>query len=148
MEPAVALTPSQQRVVDELMMAGKGARPHFPDDLGRRLRGDLHDAFASAADRLALIEADIHVNKAELARVHQCERLHQAEAAAGFPGWSKDLARGVVAHKAIELGVFMAGEPAPLELVDAAIDRIVEEGDDRSPRSWLLEAPATELAEL
>jgi hypothetical protein len=148
MESPVALTPSQRRVVDELMMAGRGARPHFPDDLARHLRAELHDALADAADRLTLLDAELHVNKAELARVHQCERLHQAEATAGFPGWSKDTARGIVAHKAIELGVFMAGEPAPLELVDAAIDRIVEEGDDRSPRSWLLEAPATEVAEL
>jgi hypothetical protein len=148
-EPTVVLTPSQQRVVSELMAAGtRAARPHFPDDLARTLRAQLHDALAPAADRLALLGAELHVNKSELARVHQCERFHQAEAAAGFPGWSKDLARGVVAHRAIELGVFMAGEPAPLELVDAAIDRIIEDGDDHSPRSWLLEAPATELAEL
>jgi hypothetical protein len=150
MESPVSLTPSQRRVVDELMMGGGGraARPHFPDDLARRLRAELQDATADAAERLAMLGAEVHVNKAELARVHQCERLHQAESAVGFPGWSKDLARGVVAHKAIELGVFMAGEPAPLELVDAAIDRIIEEGDDRTPRTWLLEAPATELAEL
>lgn len=127
----------------------KGTRPHFPDDLARRLRAELHDALADAADRLTLLDAELHVNKAELARVHQCERLHQAEAAIGFPGWSKNTARGLIAHKAIELGVFMPPPGAPpLALVDAAIDRIVEEGDDRSPRGWLLEAPATELAEL
>jgi len=142
-----ALTPSQQRVVSELMAAGT-ARPHFPDGLARSLKSQLDDALGPIADRLALVDAELHVNKAVLAHVHQCERFHQAESAGGFPGWSKDRAKGVVAHKAIELGVFMAGDPAPLELVDAAIDRLIEEGDDHSPRSWLLEAPATEVAEL
>src|SRR5436305_583722 len=71
MESPVALTPSQRRVVDELMMAGRGARPHFPDDLARHLRAALHDALADAAHRRTLLDAELHVNHAELARVTQ-----------------------------------------------------------------------------
>src|SRR5207244_8207201 len=72
-----------------------------------------------------------------------------AERQRGFPGWSASTARGTVAHKAIELAVFMQEYRPPLELVDAAIQRFEDDLDDTwGPGEWLRSAPAVSRAEL
>lgn len=144
-----ALTPAQEAVRRELMGAGQ-PRPSFDAGLSRRLRVELTEATASVAERLELLGTDLVIRKADLARIHQCEGWSQAEEAAGFPGWTAARAKGTVAHKAIELSAFIAqgSTRPPLELVDLAIDRILAEGDDYTPRPWLLDASAVEVAEL
>jgi hypothetical protein len=69
-----------------------------------------------------------------------------AEREAGF-SWSPAAARGTVAHKAVELSITLRDCPTPLDLVDLAIDRLID-GADRGISAWLLDAPAAEVAEL
>lgn len=135
------LNPAQERVLHELMGRGR-PRPSFPSDLAVTLRADLRRALAEVDERLELAGVELHVSKSGLARVHQCER-HWANP--DFE-WSAATAKGWIAHKAIELGVFATAERAPMELVDMALDRQLEEPGDLG--RWLLEAPADEVSEL
>jgi hypothetical protein len=136
-------------VLHDLMGAGQ-PRPSFDEHLARALRAQLTEATSGVAERLELLGHELIVRKADLSRIHQCEGWSEAEQAAGFPGWTPARAKGTVAHKAIELSAFIAEGPTrpPLELVDLAIDRFLQEGDDYTPRPWLLEASAVEVAEL
>jgi hypothetical protein len=135
------LTPTQQRVSDELL--GRGPRPVFPADLAPRLRARLEADLAPLAARVA--DDSVTVGKRVLHEVHQCERHHLASAAAGF-AWTPATARGAVAHKALELGVFMTARPAPAELVEVAIERLRE--DEWGPAEFLRLASPARLAEV
>lgn len=142
-----ALTPPQRRVVEELFdRGGRHHRPEFDPGLPVRLRDQLEDGLAAVAADLAT--GELWVNKRALATVLACERHHVAEAEAGFGGWTPATARGTVAHKALELRMAMAVTPAPLELVDAAIERL--ELADRPPGlgAWLAGLTPVERAEL
>ncbi|MDQ1375124.1 MAG: hypothetical protein QOJ09_2462, partial [Actinomycetota bacterium] len=140
------LTEAQQQVLDDLMELG-AERPRFDPGLGRALRGRLIDALDEVSHRLELAGRQLHVAKTTLRKVHQCERNLVAEQ--DFPGWSPGSAKGSVAHKAIELAAFMPGpERPPLELVDMAIDKLIEDGTDRSPGRWLLDADAVDVSEV
>jgi len=125
-----------------------GARPVFRSDLAADLRRRMVDATAEMAERLELTAASVWVDKRTLAGVHGCERRFEAGRADGFPGWSPALAKGSVVHRALQLGPFLPAPLAPLDLVDLAISRIVEDGDDRSPAQWLVGATPGDLAEL
>lgn len=138
------LTPAQLRVVEDLLAPG-GPRPHFAAGLPLRLLDALERELTPVAERLG--PAELTVTKSALSQVHQCERHHLAEAEASF-AWSTATARGTVAHKALELSVFLAGEAAPMQLADLALERLREGDDDWGPRSFLLDASAAELAEL
>ncbi|HEX7166153.1 MAG TPA: PD-(D/E)XK nuclease family protein [Acidimicrobiales bacterium] len=140
----MVLNPAQQRVVDDLLAVGS-PRPRFAEGVDLALLSRLEEALHPLADRLDPLE--LHVNKATLAQVLACESHHLFEAAIPF-AWSAATARGVVAHRAIELAVFTPPGTAPLTLVDDVIERIAELGDDRSPRDFLRSATAVELAEL
>ncbi len=143
---ASPLSPAQERVVDELMARGQ-PRPTFAPELPIRLRDALEEGLAPVAERLGA--GELYVRKRDLAQVHSCEAHHVAERQRGFPGWSASTARGTVAHKAIELAVFMKEELMPLELVDAAIQRFEDDLDDTwGPGEWLRSAPAVPRAEL
>ena len=127
-------------------MARGQSRPLVDAALSGRLRSRLQDDLRLVADRLELVGAELHVTKGALSAIHQCERRHVADSA--FPGWSPSTARGTVAHRAIELSVFMKERTSPLHLVDRAIDRLIESDDDRGPGEWLVDASAEEVAEL
>jgi hypothetical protein len=86
------------------------------------------------------------VTKGALGRVVACEAHHVAEAAAPF-AWSVPVARGVVAHRAIELGVHRRDGPSPLELVDDALSRLADDPDARVA-DYLLSLSESEHAEL
>jgi hypothetical protein len=140
------LSPVQQRVVDELMARGQ-PRPTFAPELPIQLRDALEAGLAPVAERLGV--GELYVRKRDLVQVHACEAHHAAEHQRGFPGWSASTARGTVAHKAIELAVFMKDELPPLELVDAAIQRFEDDLDDTwGPGEWLRHAPPVARAEL
>ena len=140
-----ALTPTQRRVLTDLLGSGQ-RRPLFDAELGPALRTELEAGLADLAATLPP-STTLSVNKGALGRLHTCEGLWVAEQAAGFR-WSAPVARGIVAHKAVELGIHLRDVPPPHDLVDMAIERIIETGGDWGPRDWLLDAPAAELAEL
>lgn len=143
MTPA-ARTPAQQAVVDDLFALNQ-PRPSFPEGLDLALIDRLEEALADDADRLAPFE--LHVNKTAVSRVLGCEAHHVAESRQPF-AWTVATTRGTIAHRAIELAVFAPPGTAPLDVVDDVIDRIVTDGDDRSPRDFLRSASAVEIAEL
>jgi len=141
-----ALTPAQRRARTELLDLG-GERPSFPADLAAVLRDGLEDGIAPLAGDLG--RGEVAVNKTRLADVMACERYQVEREQAGFDGWNPRIAHATVAHKALELSVFLGGEPTPLDLVDAAIDRYVDSPDDPTGiGGWLRDAPAVELAEV
>lgn len=126
-EAAPARNPAQQEVLDAL-----GARPHerpaFDPRLRDELRAELEERLAPMVDRLPAGET-LWVSKHLLASVHGCEGLFLARDAEDF-AWTPATARGVVAHKAIELSVGWRGDPAPGDLVDEAIARLIASTDN------------------
>lgn len=113
-------TPVQQRTLEVLGASGT-ERPLFPADVGPRLRHDLEVGLRPVLDDLAPDE-DLYLSKHLLQRVHGCEVKFLAEEAAEEPFTvTVPIARGTVAHKAVELGIHWPSEPHPLALVDEAI---------------------------
>lgn len=113
-------TPVQRRTLDDLGATG-GERPTFDPGLAPRLRAELEAALAPVVADLAPDE-DLAVSKHLLGQVHGCEvRLLAEEAAAEPFAVSVPVARGAIAHKAVELGIHWKGDPLPLDLVDEAM---------------------------
>jgi hypothetical protein len=135
------LNPAQERVLRELMGAGE-PRPEFSSDLSHRLRDRLKQGLAELDGRLELADQELYVSKSALGRLFQCERYATVD---DFE-WNAVTAKGAVAHRAIELGVFTPGAPPPLELVDLSIARHID--DDGSIAGWLRDAPSTDIGEL
>jgi hypothetical protein len=146
-----ALTPAQLDVVDDLLALGQ-ARPTFHEGLAVQLLDLLEDGLGPVFQLLGPVE--LVVNKTALNQVHACEAHHLAESDVPFE-WSVASCRGTVAHRALELAVFRPGvgplgrrEPNPLELVDEAMNRLIQTGEDWSPRDFLRGADPAELAEV
>jgi hypothetical protein len=134
------LTPVQQEVLDQL---GSTHRPRFRDDLRDHLHAELTEALAPSAAGLA---EPLFVTKHKLALVHGCQTRFLADGRQPF-AWTPAAARGVVAHKAIELLVGWRGAPTPLDLVDEAIASL-ERDEFASVRTWLTALSEGERAEL
>jgi hypothetical protein len=121
------LSPAQQDVLEVL-----GARPHERPEFDPRLRTELRDELQ---ERLAPVAArvpdgeSLWISKHLLSSVHGCEGLFRAQDTEEF-AWTPATARGVVSHKAIELSVSWRGDPAPGELVDEAIARLIGGNDN------------------
>lgn len=116
-------TPVQQRTLEVLGASG-AARPVFPAELGPRLRHDLEAGLQAVLEDLAPDE-DLHLSKHLIQRIHGCEVRLLAEDAAGDEFVvTVPIARGTIAHKAIELGIHWPGEPLPLALVDEAMSAL------------------------
>jgi hypothetical protein len=143
-QPPPAPTPTQSRVAIELFDRGT-ARPAFDPGLAAELRTILERGLAPVVAERSPDEP-LYLAKRALAGVLTCEGLLVAERSLAF-SWSASAARGTVAHKAVELTLTLPDCPSPLDLVDLAIERLIESGD-RGIRSWLLDAPASEVAEL
>ena len=143
-----ALTPAQLDVVDDLLALGQ-ARPTFHEGLAVQLLDLLEDGLGPVFQLLGPVE--LVVNKTALNQVHACEAHHLAESDVPFE-WSVASCRGTVAHRALELAVFRPGvgrrEATPLELVDEAMNRLIQTGEDWSPRDFLRGADPAELAEV
>jgi len=137
-------TPTQARVAAELFDRA-GARPQFDPGIGPGLRRMLEEGLGPVvADRQP--DSPLWLGKRTLGQVHTCEGWLLADRQVDF-AWSAPAARGTVAHKAVELSVTLRDRPAPLDLVDLAIERLID-ASDRGISAWLLDAPATEIAEL
>jgi RecB family exonuclease len=111
-----------QRAVVELLGRGAG-RVDIPEGLADELRAELDAAIAEVADLLSP-DDPLFVSKHALSTVFRCEAQHLA--GQGRFEWSPPVARGTVAHKAIELGANSRREHPPAELVDEAIARLID----------------------
>ena len=146
----VAFTPVQLRVLDDLMARGQ-PRPRFTPALADDLRRELEDTIAP------LLEEDppapptgddpLWVTKRVLSQLHACEAHHLEEEKEPF-AWNARNARGTVAHRALELTLSSRDSPAPLDLVDRALDSLGADDPGGVLRPWLAEATAVELADL
>ncbi|MEM8925942.1 MAG: PD-(D/E)XK nuclease family protein [Actinomycetota bacterium] len=144
MSEPTRLNPAQQRLQDEL-----GALPHdrprFPDDLADRLRHELEVEIAPLLAEVPEADRPLYVSKHDLMSVHGCEARFVAEQDTEF-AWTVPLARGSVAHKAIELMVTWRGDPQPLDLVEHAMARL--EHNERSVGLFIQSLDEAERAEL
>jgi len=121
----LVLNPAQQSVIDLL---GRSAdRPIPPAELAEELLAELVEDLADLADAIDP-ENVVWVSKHALSSIHSCEAQHIANQDAF--SWTVASARGIVAHKAIEVLVHYRGEPNPPDLVDEAMSRLV--GDEHS----------------
>jgi len=143
MEGPEPLNPAQLEV-RAMLGAARAERPEFPAGLRHVLRERLEEGLRPVVEHLDGTE-EVFLSKHTLSQVHGCEVRHLAEQDAPF-AWSVPVARGQVAHKAVELSVHWRGEPAPLDLIDEALARL-EEGDGTFAE-WLQGIGEGERAEL
>ena len=134
------LNPAQQQVLDEL---GSTERPTFRDDLRDHLRHELVESLTPIADAVA--DPPLFISKRKLSLIHGCEARYQADQTADFE-WSLPIARGTVAHKAIEILVARRGRPTALDLANDAMDRL--ELDERDLGEFIRGLDEAERAEL
>jgi hypothetical protein len=132
------LTPVQQRTLDRLRRSGEAVR--FDPDLIAELRVEMRsslDHFAERLDRAATERGeavpDVFVSKHRVGAALDCEE-HFLATRDDF-AWSPANAKGTIAHRAIQLLLSWRGEPAPLDLVDEAMARLVDE--ERGIGAWL-----------
>lgn len=144
MDAPIELNPAQQEVVN-LLGSNRADRPMFEASLRDELRNTTEQGLATIVERANKLDDTIFVSKHALGQVMGCERRYLAEENAPFE-WSVAVARGSVAHKAIELSVHWRREPEPLALVDEALARLTE--GDMSLSEWLQSIDEAERAEL
>jgi RecB family exonuclease len=139
MESQRALTPTQQRLVEQMRRDAEPLvfAPTFVDDLIERAREGFADLSA------ALGGEKLWVSKHFVTRALGCEALHLAPDP--FE-WTTSNARGSITHKAVELFVNWRGEPVPALVVDEAIARLA--GQPNSLGDWLARLGEADLAEL
>ena len=143
------LNPAQQEVLAE-RGAPKEQRPRFDAMLRHELQRALEDGLEPMLPMLDLREGEkpgdsMFVSKYALGQVLGCERKFVFEQAEPFE-WKVPIARGTIAHKAIELSVHWRRELDPMTLVDEAMAR---RGEGIDPLAdWLQTISETERAEL
>jgi CRISPR/Cas system-associated exonuclease Cas4 (RecB family) len=126
--PAAGLSPSQRRTLEALRRSGEPLV--FDGGFVDELVAEVTDALDQFADRLD--GAELVVSKHRLASVLDCETHHLARS--DFE-WTAANAKGTVAHRAIQLLLSWRGEPTPIDLVDEAMARLIEE--ERGIGSWI-----------
>ena len=138
------LTPIQQETLD--LLGRRGDSLVFDAGFVAELRGDFATAVGELAARLTAgdTEAMLTVTKHGISKVLTCE----ASWAAPEPfAWTLAMARGTVAHRAIELALsWRPATPPPMVLVDEALARVVD--GDRSIADWLAGLPEADLADI
>jgi len=140
--PEPSLNPAQTELL-AVLRGDPADRPTFDAGLRHELRAALEDACEPLVEHLGT--KPLYVAKHPLERVLGCEGQYLAEEAEPF-AWTPPIARGVVAHKAIELAVSWRGEPVPGDLVAEAIARLTDGSDGLA--DWLQTASETDHAEL
>jgi hypothetical protein len=138
-----SLNEAQQRVLDQLGASAE-ERPTFADGLAAGLRDTLRTGLRHVAEQLDPDES-LFVGKYLLSQVLSCEARHVHELSKPF-AWSVPVARGTVAHKAIELSVHWRTIPIANELVDEAIEALSHDGSPIA--DYLLHLPEAERAQL
>jgi hypothetical protein len=125
-----ALSPTQARIFDQLRRPPEPVV--WPEGLATQLEEAIEEELGELAEHLSK-DKPIFLNKHALATIHACEANQQATA--GKFEWSVPTARGTVAHRAIELSIHWRGDPSPLELVDEALARLVD--DTQGVGAWI-----------
>ena len=143
MESQPPLNPAQEEVLAQLG-ATRDERPHFDAALRHQLRRELDDGIEPLLGDLPADDT-MFVSKHLLGRIMGCEKRFLAEDDDRFE-WSVPLARGTIAHKAIELSIPWRREPEPLVLVDESMARLSEGIDGLA--DWLQTCSEVERAEL
>lgn len=138
------LNPAQEEIV-ELLGASRASRPEFSPTIGKDLQEYIDKGLKPLCDLAKTQQDAVFVNKHSLGQVMGCEKRFLAEMASPFE-WSPALARGTVAHKAIELSVHWEHEADPLTLVDEALARLSE--TDTSLGDYLQTITETQRAEM
>ncbi len=110
------------------------------DSLRRRME-------AALAPVAAALHRPLRMGKHDLSSVHTCEAYYRAEK--DHFSWAPRNAYGAVAHRALRLSISLRDDPAPLDLVDMAMDAYVgEDQADGSLGRYLQSASYLDLAEL
>ncbi len=135
------LTPTQALIVEQLRRPDISP-PAFEADLADQLTEAIEDELSSLADLSPT--KNLFISKHPLSTIHACE-AHYLATSTSFE-WSIPTARGSVAHRAIELSIHWRGEAVPLELVDEAMARMVDE--TRGPGAWLATLREADRAQL
>ncbi|MGH9270174.1 MAG: PD-(D/E)XK nuclease family protein [Ilumatobacteraceae bacterium] len=133
------LTPVQQRTLDTLRRAEPEVS--FDQELVEELLVDASTALDELGARLD--GQQLIVTKHGIGTVLACEAHHLEP---DDFSWSPARAKGLVAHKAIQLLLNWRGEPAPGDVVDEALARLADE--ERSIGDYvagLLEGEAADL---
>ena len=143
MDAAPELNPAQNEVLEQLG-ASREERPRFDAVVRHELRRALEDGLEPLLEHLP-DDDDVFISKHRLGQVMGCERRFVAEDDGDF-AWSVPIARGTIAHKAIELSIHWRREPEPLVLVDESISRLAEGTDGLA--DWLQTCSEVERAEL
>ena len=136
------LNPIQQMVFDAL-----AKKPDFvpsPPELAEEIEAHVTDALEPVALNYSK-DKPLVIAKHTLNSVHACEAQHVANR--GKFAWSLPLVRGTVLHKAIELLINLRSPRTPSEIVDDALDRIVE-SERGSASDYVASLSPAEQAEL
>lgn len=136
------LNPIQQSVLDAL-----AKRPEFvpsTPELADDIEAHVTDALEPVARHYSA-DKPLVIAKHTLNSVHGCEAQHVANR--GKFAWSIPLVRGTVLHKAIELLINMRSPRTPSDIVDDALDRIVET-ERGSASDYIASLSPAEQAEL
>jgi hypothetical protein len=107
------------------------------------LRRRIEEALGPVADDVGRL---LRISKHDLSNVHTCEAYYRVEKDAFT--WGPRNAYGTVAHRALRLSVSLRDDPAPLDLVDMAIDASLVDEQGGGLGGYLSGASAVELAEL
>lgn len=118
-----SLNPAQQAVI-ALLGRTTDDRPTPRDGLAAEFEAELIEAMEIIRDDV-LDGPEMWIGKRDLALINGCEAHYVADQSSEFT-WTPASARGVVAHKAIELSLNWRGEVAPGEMVDEALARLGE----------------------
>ncbi len=143
MDTAPELNAAQNDVLEQLG-ASREERPRFDAVVRHELRRALEDGLEPLLELLP-DDDDVFISKHRLGQVMGCEKRFIAEDDGDF-AWSVPIARGTIAHKAIELSIHWRREPEPLVLVDESISRLAEGTDGLA--DWLQTCTEVERAEL
>jgi hypothetical protein len=121
------MTPAQRRTLEGLI--GTGERPVFAPDLAQRLRDRIEEVV-----RAAELETPLWLGKSNLADLGRCPGLFDSVRAGerGPFAFSARFAAGKLAHKAIELEVAGRVDRDPHELVEGAVERLLEDDGFRA----------------
>jgi CRISPR/Cas system-associated exonuclease Cas4 (RecB family) len=141
-EQTAIYNPAQQSVID--LLGRGGVRAVLDVDLHRDLRDELEEELAPLTDAIEPGQR-VWVSKHALTTIHGCEAHHVA--GRGEFEWSAANARGIVAHRAIEVMVNYRGDPHPPDLVDEAMGRY-EADEDSSLGRYLTSLAEFDRADL
>lgn len=122
------LTPRQRNILERLIDYG-GERPTFASDIASRLRSRLESGFAPLVGARPPERAPWKLTKRALTEVRTCEGLHVARRDVAFE-WSTAIARGSLAHRAIERILIDARPRSPLEQARVTVERAAAGEDD------------------